>query len=68
MLKKIPVAQLELGMHIHSFEGSWVNHPFWHAAFVLVNPIDLDRARCSEATYCWIDESLGVVAKEAGVE
>ncbi len=28
MLKKIPVHQLRLGMHLHKLEGAWIEHPF----------------------------------------
>ena len=37
MLKKIPSAQLRLGMYVHEFCGSWMNHPFWRAKFLLAN-------------------------------
>ena len=29
MLKKISVDHLTLGMHLHEFCGSWMEHPFW---------------------------------------
>lgn len=59
-LKKIPVSRLQLGMHLHCFEGSWVNHPFWRSRFLLDDAADLERARACDATHCWIDESLGL--------
>jgi len=59
VLKKIPVAQLELGMFLHSFEGHWVNHPFWRTAFVLGDAALLARARAARLGECWIDVSLG---------
>jgi len=65
MLKKIAVVQLQLGMYLQSFEGSWIHHPFWRVGFVLADPLDLERARRSDATHCWIDESLGVRATAA---
>ena len=60
MLKKIQVDQLRLGMHLRSFEGSWGDHPFWRASFVLLDPADLARARASGIGECWIDTGLGV--------
>ena len=59
MLKKIPVSHLELGMYLHSFEGNWVNHPFWSTRFVLQEESILARARASSLAECWIDTSLG---------
>jgi hypothetical protein len=35
MLKLINVQQLRLGMYVHKFEGSWLQHPFWRTAFLL---------------------------------
>ncbi len=60
MLRKIPVQQLQLGMYVHSFEGSWVDHPFWRNSFVLEEAADLARARASNIDECWIDVSLGL--------
>ncbi|WP_282288738.1 DUF3391 domain-containing protein, partial [Pseudomonas sp. PS02302] len=31
MLKKVTSAEVCLGMYIHRFEGSWIDHPFWKA-------------------------------------
>ncbi|MDP1958081.1 MAG: DUF3391 domain-containing protein, partial [Rhodocyclaceae bacterium] len=39
MLKKIAVAELTLGMHIHEFCGSWMDHPFWRTKFILKDPL-----------------------------
>ena len=38
-LKKIPVAQLCLGMHLHAFEGNWLDHPFWKSRFLLAHGV-----------------------------
>jgi hypothetical protein len=59
VLKKIRVGELQLGMHLQSFEGNWVSHPFWRKAFVLQNGDVLARARASDAQECWIDASPG---------
>ncbi|NCN71018.1 MAG: DUF3391 domain-containing protein, partial [Betaproteobacteria bacterium] len=34
MLKQISVHQLQLGMHLKAFCGSWMDHPFWRTGFV----------------------------------
>ncbi len=60
MLKKIPVSQLRLGMHLHALEGAWIDHPFWKSRFVLREPDDLKRLRESGVHACWIDPGLGL--------
>lgn len=59
MLKKIRVDQLSLGMYIHEFCGSWMDHPFWKAGFVLQEPKDLATTLASNIRQVWIDTSKG---------
>jgi HD-GYP domain-containing protein (c-di-GMP phosphodiesterase class II) len=67
MLKKIEVDQLRLGMHLHAFDGPWMDHPFWRTKFVIDDDADLVRVRASGIKQCWIDVSRGldVVAEPA---
>jgi len=60
MLKKIPVSQVRLGMHVHALDGPWLNHPFWKTKFVLDDPQDLVRLQASGVKECWIDTRLGL--------
>jgi HD-GYP domain-containing protein (c-di-GMP phosphodiesterase class II) len=60
MLKKIPVTDLRLGMHLHALEGSWLDHPFWRSKFVLTDDADLRAVRESGVTRCWIDPAKGL--------
>jgi HD-GYP domain-containing protein (c-di-GMP phosphodiesterase class II) len=60
MLKKIPVTQVRLGMHLHALEGAWLHHPFWKTRFLLDDPRDLERLRASGVKECWIDTALGL--------
>lgn len=60
MLKKIAVADLRLGMFINEFCGSWMEHPFWKAKFVLKSEKDLLRIRESGVHEVWIDTSKGL--------
>lgn len=64
MLKQIPVTNLVLGMYIHELCGSWMDHPFWKAGFLLDNAADLQRLRQSSVTQVWIDTSKGLDARE----
>ena len=59
-LKKIPVTQLRLGMHLHALEGRWIDHPFWKTQFVVRDPEDLRRLRASPVAECWINTALGL--------
>lgn len=59
MLKKIQVADLRLGMHIHEFCGSWMEHPFWRTNFVVEDPEDIRRVAESGIHELWIDVAKG---------
>ncbi len=60
MLKRIGTDQLILGMYIHEFCGSWLDHPFVRVGgFLLSNPKDLDRVHGSSIREVWIDVSKG---------
>jgi putative nucleotidyltransferase with HDIG domain len=60
MLKKIAVEHLALGMHIHEFCGSWMDHPFWRTKFVLDDPEDLRQIRACGIKELWIDVQKGI--------
>ncbi len=60
MLKKIPVSELRLGMHLQAFCGAWLDHPFWRTKFVLTDPNDLVLVRESTISEVWIDISKGL--------
>ncbi len=66
MLKKIAVQDVRLGMYIHAFAGSWLDHPFWRSKFLLEDPADLQLVRQSAVREVWIDVGKGAdVAAEA---
>ena len=60
MRKKITVAELRLGMHVHEFCGAWIDLPFWRTRFTLGDPQTLEAARHCGVTHCWIDTSKGL--------
>jgi putative nucleotidyltransferase with HDIG domain len=60
MLKKIRVEDLRLGMHIHEFCGSWMEHPFWRTNFVVDDAEDIRRVADSGIKELWIDVARGV--------
>jgi HD-GYP domain-containing protein (c-di-GMP phosphodiesterase class II) len=59
MLKKVSVRQLQLGMHLKEFCGSWMDHPFWRTGFVLRDPKDIELILGSKIKEVWIDCALG---------
>jgi putative nucleotidyltransferase with HDIG domain len=65
MLKRIVTDQLRLGMHIHEFCGSWMEHPFWRSSFYLDDPQDLQRIHASGIRALWIDTSKGLDTEPA---
>ncbi|MDE2404387.1 MAG: DUF3391 domain-containing protein [Sphingomonadales bacterium] len=59
MHKRIDIEQVELGMFIHKMEGSWLNHPFWRAQFLLDDRAKLQKLRESGVPAVIIDVSRG---------
>ncbi len=60
MLKRIRTDQLRLGMFLHELCGSWMDHPFWRAKFVLKEEDDLRRLRECGIAEVWIDTARGL--------
>lgn len=65
MLKKIRVDEVQLGMHIKEFCGSWMDHPFWRGQFVISDPKDLAKIRASKVREVMIDTDKGADAPAA---
>ncbi|MBI5256928.1 MAG: HD-GYP domain-containing protein [Burkholderiales bacterium] len=59
-LKKIPVTQLQLGMHLHALEGAWLDHPFWRTRFTIDDAATIRQLQSSPVRECWIDVRLGL--------
>jgi len=60
MLKRVSVHQLQTGMHLREFCGSWMDHPFWRTGFVLKDPKDIELILASKIKEVWIDCALGL--------
>lgn len=60
MLRRIQVDQLQLGMHIKEFCGSWTDHPFWRTGFVVKDPKDIELILASRIKEVMIDCSKGL--------
>lgn len=59
MLRKIESREVQLGMYIVGFGGSWFDHPFWRGKFVIDSPEDLAKVTKSKVPYVLIDETRG---------
>jgi len=66
MRKRISVADLRIGMYIEDFCGSWMDHPFWCAGFVVDNELDLRKIQNSAVAEVWIDADHGLDVKSTG--
>ena len=64
MLKRIHVRHLSVGMYIHEFCGSWMEHPFWRTHFLLEHEADVARIRDSSIQEVWIDTDKGADVPE----
>lgn len=60
MLKVIATKQVRKGMFIHELKGAWIDHPFWHKAFVLQDSNDLKKLQASSVKEVVIDTSKGL--------
>lgn len=60
MLKKIGVDRLRVGMHIHEFCGSWMEHPFWRESFTIRTPGKLKEVQTCGVREVWIDTAKGL--------
>jgi putative nucleotidyltransferase with HDIG domain len=61
MLRKVPLADVRLGMFVHAMEGSWLQHPFWKKRFLLDSDQDLQRLLDSDIAGIIIDDERGAV-------
>ena len=66
MIKKIPIAQLKLGMFIHDLNCGWINHPFARNRFMVDNATTLNKILGIGVEEVYIDTVLG--ADVGGVE
>jgi putative nucleotidyltransferase with HDIG domain len=65
MQRQIGPEEVRQGMYVRGFGGSWFDHPFWRAKFVLKTAADVEMVRQSGVPYVLIDEALGVTLEPA---
>ncbi|KHK93246.1 HD-GYP domain-containing protein [Novosphingobium malaysiense] len=59
-LKEISTSEVEMGMYIHSFQGSWLSHPFWRARFLIEDDERLQAVRQAALEGVVIDTERGI--------
>ncbi|MFD1612054.1 HD-GYP domain-containing protein [Sphingomonas tabacisoli] len=62
-LIRIAPEDVQLGMFIQGFDGSWLDHPFWRTRFVIETERDLLKVRESAVSAVIIDDALGSAAQ-----
>ena len=68
MLKTIAPQQARVGMFVHGFEGSWMDHPFWRTKFLIDTPQQAEKIRQSAVAGLVIDMAQGMdVTADAGL-
>lgn len=60
MLVRIEPQDVEIGMFVHAFEGSWFDHPFWRSNFRVETTEQLQRIRNSGIDALMIDAERGI--------
>lgn len=65
MHRQIRPEDVRRGMYVRSFGGSWFDHPFWRARFLLETDEDVLRVRQSGVPHVIIDEALGAALEPA---
>lgn len=64
MLVRIEPEDVEIGMFIHAFVGSWFDHPFWRSNFRIETSEQLERIRNSGIDGLMIDADRGIAPPE----
>jgi hypothetical protein len=59
MLKRVLPTELTIGMYVQKLEGSWLNHPFWRAQFLISDAETLRDLRNSLVPGVIIDMTKG---------
>mgnify|MGYP003295805268 CR=1 FL=1 len=66
MLKQIAISDLQIGMFVHKFEGSWFEHPFWKAKFLIEDAEKLAVIKESRLETVVIDTEKGIDLAASG--
>jgi HD-GYP domain-containing protein (c-di-GMP phosphodiesterase class II) len=65
MIKKIRLDQLKVGMYVHDFNCSWVNHPFLTNRVLVSNDAQLEKIMGAGMRELFIDTARGLDVDDA---
>ncbi|KPC53053.1 HD-GYP domain-containing protein [Amantichitinum ursilacus] len=65
MIKKIPFADLKIGMYVHDLDTDWFNHPFMRNQFPVREASEVERIRAAGITSLYIDTDKGLDVADA---
>jgi putative nucleotidyltransferase with HDIG domain len=65
MIKKVPIAELKLGMFIQDLNCGWMDHSFLRNSFMLRKEEDLEKLQQSGITDVYIDTVRGIDSSNA---
>lgn len=68
MIKKIPSADLRLGMYIHELDCDWLTHPFLKNQFKLSSDSQIEKIVETGIHYVYIDTDKGLDVPDAPTE
>ena len=56
MTRRIPPQDVQLGMYVQGFDGSWLDHPFWRTRFRISTAKQLENIRRSAVEGVFVDD------------
>ena len=65
MLRRVMPRDVQIGMFIQAFEGSWLDHPFWRTRFKITTRQQLDAVRNSAVSAVLVDMAQSDVKRVA---
>lgn len=65
MIKKVPVADLKVGMYIHDIAADWSQHPFMRQTFMLKTDAEIATIHECNIPYVYIDTDKGLDLADA---
>ncbi|MFT0532755.1 HD-GYP domain-containing protein [Castellaniella hirudinis] len=66
MIKKLPIAQLRVGMYVQNLSGTFLDHGFWRSRFLISNERKLRKLRDSKLEWVLIDTGRGLDVEDDG--
>lgn len=68
MIKKVPLEELQPGMHIERFDGGWLDHPFIFNRKRVKSQREIERLKDWGITHVYIEDGQNPLSAPTGVE